>query len=135
LTFGVVKGLDDAAPFTTIGGAFVYAEEKGNKPPYQLPASWMRAKEKVDPKIPLNEISTLDVIGGNSGSPVVDTRGELVGVAFDANEALLAGHYVYKEKSARAMSVDSRAILEGLRKIYNANALVDELTGNAPRVQ
>jgi hypothetical protein len=135
LTFGVVKGLDNAAPFTTIGGAFVYAEEKENKPPYQLPASWMKAKDKVDPKIPLNEISTLDVIGGNSGSPVVNTKGELVGVAFDANEALLAGHYVYNEKSARAMSVDSRAILEGLRKIYNANALADELTDNAPRVQ
>lgn len=135
LTFGVVKGLDADDPFTTMGGAFKYAKEKGNKPPYQLPGSWIRAKDKINPNIPLNEISTLDVIGGNSGSPVVNTKGELVGVAFDANEALLAGHYVYNEKSARAMSVDSRAILEGLRKIYNANALADELTGNAPSMQ
>jgi hypothetical protein len=52
-------------------------------------------------------------------------------VAFDANEALLAGNYVYNDQAARAMSVDSRAILEGLRKIYNATALADELTGNA----
>jgi hypothetical protein len=56
-------------------------------------------------------------------------------VAFDANQALLAGRYVYDEEAARAMSVDSRAILEGLRKIYNANALADELTGSAPQVQ
>jgi hypothetical protein len=118
-----------------MGGAFTYAEEKGNKPPYQLPESWLKAKDKINPNIPLNEISTLDVIGGNSGSPVVNTDGELVGVAFDANQALLAGRYVYNEEAARAMSVDSRAILEGLRKIYNANALADELTGSAPQVQ
>jgi hypothetical protein len=135
LSFGVVKGLGANTPFTTMGGAFTYAEEKGNKPPYQLPESWLRAKDKINPNIPLNEISTLDVIGGNSGSPVVNTEGELVGVAFDANQALLAGRYVYDEEAARAMSVDSRAILEGLRKIYNANALADELTGSAPEVQ
>jgi hypothetical protein len=118
-----------------MGGAFAYAEEKGNKPPYQLPESWVKAKDKINPNVPLNELSTLDVIGGNSGSPVVNTEGELVGVAFDANKALLAGRYVYDEEGARAMSVDSRAILEGLRKIYNAGGLADELTGNAPKVQ
>jgi len=130
LTFGVVKGIGADSPFTTMGGVFAYAAEKGNKPPYQLPESWVQAKDKIDPNIPLNEISTLDVIGGNSGSPVVNAKGELVGVAFDANEALLAGNYVYNDQAARAMSVDSRAILEGLRKIYNATALADELTGN-----
>jgi hypothetical protein len=130
LTFGVVKGVGSATPFTTMGGVFAYASEKGNKPPYQLPQSWVKAKAKIDPNVPLNEISTLDVIGGNSGSPVVNAKGELVGVAFDANEALLAGRYVYNDQSARAMSVDSRAILEGLRKIYKATALADELTGN-----
>jgi Peptidase S46 len=135
LTFGVVKGVGADVPFTTMGGAFAYAEEKGAKPPYQLPESWVKAKGKINPNVPLNEISTLDVIGGNSGSPVVNTEGELVGVAFDANKALLAGRYVYDEEGARAMSVDSRAILEGLRKIYNANGLADELTGSAPKVQ
>jgi len=130
LTFGTVKGLGSAPPFTTMGGIFSYAAEKGNKPPYQLPESWIKAKSKIDPSVPLNDISTLDVIGGNSGSPVVNTAGELVGVAFDANEALLAGNYVYNDEAARAMSVDSRAILEGLRKIYNATALADELTGS-----
>jgi hypothetical protein len=65
----------------------------------------------------------------------VNTEGELVGVAFDANKALLAGRYVYDAQAARAVSVDSRAILEGLRKIYNANALADELTGSAPEIQ
>ncbi len=117
LSFGVVKGLGADAPFTTMGGAFAYAKAKGGKPPYQLPESWVRAKDNINANVPLNEISTLDVIGGNSGSPVVNTKGELVAVAFDANEALLAGNYVYNEKAARAMSVDSRAILEGLRKI------------------
>ena len=131
LTFGVVKGVGSGMPFTTMGGVFAYAAEKGNKPPYQLPQSWVKAKAKIDPNVPLNEISTLDVIGGNSGSPVVNAKGELVGVAFDANEALLAGRYVYNDRAARAMSVDSRAILEGLRKIYNAPALADELTGKA----
>ena len=135
LTFGVVKGVGADVPFTTMGGAFTYAEEKENKPPYQLPESWVKAKSKISPNVPLNEISTLDVIGGNSGSPVVNTDGELVGVAFDANKALLAGRYVYDEEGARAMSVDSRAILEGLRKIYNANELADELTCNAPKGQ
>jgi hypothetical protein len=135
LSFGVVKGLGADAPFTTMGGAFAYAKAKGGKPPYQLPESWVRAKDNINPNVPLNEISTLDVIGGNSGSPVVNTKGELVAVAFDANEALLAGNYVYNEKAARAMSVDSRAILEGLRKIYNANALADELAGNTPQAQ
>jgi hypothetical protein len=135
LTFGVVKGLGTDVPFTTMGGAFAYAKEKGNKPPYQLPESWVKAKDKINPSIPLNEISTLDVIGGNSGSPVVNTDGELIGVAFDANKALLAGRYVYDEDGARALSVDSRAILEGLRKIYNAGGLVDELTGKAPKAQ
>jgi hypothetical protein len=135
LTFGVVKRLGSDAPFTTMGGAFEYAEKKGNKPPYQLPDSWLKAKDKINPDTPFNEISTLDVIGGNSGSPVVNAAGELVGVAFDANEALLAGRYVYDTEGARAMSVDSRAILEGLRKIYNANELADELTGCAPTVQ
>jgi hypothetical protein len=135
LTFGTVKRLGSDVPFTTMGGAFAYAEKKGNKPPYQLPDSWLQAKDKINPDIPLNEISTLDVIGGNSGSPVVNTAGELVGVAFDANEALLAGRYVYDTEGARAMSVDSRAILEGLRKIYNANDLADELTDCASKVQ
>jgi Peptidase S46 len=135
LTFGIVKGVGADAAFTTMGGAFAYAEEKENKPPYQLPESWAKAKSKINPNVPLNEISTLDVIGGNSGSPVVNTEGELVGVAFDANKALLAGRYVYDGEGARAMSVDSRAILEGLRKIYDANGLADELTGNAPEGQ
>jgi len=135
LTFGVVKGVGADIPFTTMGGVFAYAEGKGNKPPYRLPESWVKAKDKINPNIPLNEISTLDVIGGNSGSPVVNTEGELVGVAFDANKALLAGRYVYDDEGARAMSVDSRAILEGLRKIYNAGGLADELTGNTPKVQ
>ena len=135
LTYGVVKGVGADVPFTTMGDAFAYAEEKGNKPPYQLPETWVKAKGKISQNVPLNEISTLDVIGGNSGSPVVNTEGELIGVAFDANKALLAGRYVYDEEGARAMSVDSRAILEGLRKIYNANGLADELTGNAPKVQ
>jgi hypothetical protein len=135
LTFGTVKRLGSDVPFTTMGGAFAYADKKGNKPPYQLPDSWLKARDKINPDIPLNEISTLDVIGGNSGSPVVNTAGELVGVAFDANEALLAGQYVYDTEGARAMSVDSRAILEGLRKIYNANDLADELTNCASKVQ
>jgi hypothetical protein len=75
------------------------------------------------------------VIGGNSGSPLVDKNGELVGVVFDANQAMLAGKYVYQEKDARAIAVDVRGILETLRNIYGAGSLADEITGRGSKAQ
>src|SRR5947209_16341446 len=147
LSYGTVKGYSESeqtlktgtiqpggnqvqiAPYTFIGGAYDHAAEHGDKAPYQLPASWMNAKSKLNLKTPMNFVSTADIIGGNSGSPVVDKKGEVVGIIFDGNIQSLAGNFVYDESQNRALRVDSRALLEGLRKVYNADALASELTG------
>ncbi len=133
LAFGTVKGYEvdgeTIAPFTQIGGAFEHARAHGNKPPYQLPPSWFEAKDAGRLKLdtPLNFVSTADIIGGNSGSPVVNRDGEVVGLIFDGNIQSLVLDCIYSEKQARAVSVDSAAISEALRKVYDATALADEL--------
>ena len=135
LAFGVVKGyLEDGKfipPYTTIGGAFQHAEAHGNKEPYALPASWHEAKKSaaLNLETPLNFVSTADIIGGNSGSPVVNRDNEVVGLIFDGNIQSLVLDYGYDDKLARAVSVDSRGIVEALRSIYHAERLVKELAG------
>jgi hypothetical protein len=135
LSFGVIKGSNQLPPFTSMGAAFTYADVKGNKSPYELPESWTRSRSRINPETPLNFVSTVDVIGGNSGSPLVNTSGDLVGVVFDANQAMLAGQYVYQDSEARAIIVDSRAILEALQNIYDAIPLLDEITRGEARTQ
>ncbi|MEJ7639595.1 MAG: S46 family peptidase [Singulisphaera sp.] len=135
LAFGTVKGYEvdgkPIAPFTRIGGAFEHARAHGNKPPYQLPPSWFEAKDAGRLKLdtPLNFVSTADIIGGNSGSPVVNRANEVVGLIFDGNIESLVLDFAYDDRVARAVSVDSRGIMEALRSIYRAEALVEELTG------
>jgi hypothetical protein len=133
LSYGAVKGYEENGRkipyFTTVGGAFEHAAEHDSKPPYQLPASWMNAKSKLKLATPLNYVSTADIIGGNSGSPTVNTRGEVVGIIFDGNIQSLAWNFAYDDKQARAVHVDSRGIQEALRTIYNATGLADELAG------
>ena len=135
LSYGPVKGYEEngkAIPyFTTMGGAFQHAEEHGSKFPYALPESWLNAKSKLNLKTPLNFVSTADIIGGNSGSPTVNKAGEVVGIIFDGNIQSLVLHFYYEDKISRAVSVDSRGILEALRKIYNAGGLANELTGSS----
>ena len=135
LSYGAVKGYEENGKkipyFTRIGGGFDHAAEHDNKPPYQLPESWMKAKSKLNLSTPLNYVSTADIIGGNSGSPTVNKNGEVVGIIFDGNIQSLAWNFVYDDKVARAVHVDSRGIQEALRAIYGANGLADELTGNA----
>ena len=125
LSIGVVKGYDHVPWATTIGGLFAHAT---GTDPLKLPPRWLAAKGALDPKTPLDFISTDDIIGGNSGSPVVDASGALVGLVFDGNITSLANRYVYGETTQRAVSVDTAAILEGLRKVYAEEGLAKELT-------
>ena len=89
----------------------------------------MNAKSKLNLNTPLNVVQTADIIGGNSGSPVINTDGELVGIIFDGDIQSLPWNFVYDDTLGRAIQVDSRGILEALRNIYGATALADELTG------
>ena len=133
LAYGQVKGYEDAGKklpaWTTIGGAYRHVEAHGGLPPFALPASWIKDQDKLNLETPFNFVSTADIIGGNSGSPVVNRAGELVGIIFDGNIQSLVLDFVYTDKEARAISVHSSAILEALRKVYSAGTLVDELTG------
>lgn len=135
LSYGTVKGYAEKGKtvpyFTTIAGAFAHAAEHGSKPPFNLPDSWNKSKAKVDLKTPLNFVSTPDIIGGNSGSPTVNKKGEVVGIIFDGNIRSLPWNFAYSDVQGRAISVDSRGIQEALRKIYGATALADELSGRA----
>ena len=133
LSYGAVKGYQEngkAFPFSTnIGGAYEHAAEHTNQPPYNLPESWMKSKGNLELKTPLNFVSTADIIGGNSGSPTVNQKGEVVGIIFDGNIESLPWNFAFSDVQGRAVSVDARAIQEALRKIYGATALADELLG------
>jgi Peptidase S46 len=135
LSYGVVRGyVENGKPisyFTSINGAFQHAAEHGDAPPYRLPASWTSIKSKLALSTPLDFVSTADVLGGNSGSPTINQAGEVVGVIFDANIQALASNFVYSDHTARAVSVDVRAIQVALRQIYSANALANELSEGA----
>jgi len=134
LAFGVVAGYEEdgrrVPPWTTIGGAFAHERQHGGREPWRLPESWHRARDRLDLDVPLNFVSTPDIIGGNSGSPVVNRDAELVGVIFDGNIYSLSFDYIYTEKRARAISVHAHGILEALRTIYNAERLVEELVAH-----
>ena len=131
LSYGTIKGYKQKgefiAPYTTIGGAFEHAAVNGNKGDFELPESWEAAKRKLNLTTPLNFVHTSDIIGGNSGSPTVDRNGEVVGIIFDGNIQSLSWDFAYDDRQGRAVSVDSRGILEAIRTIYHANALADEL--------
>jgi hypothetical protein len=133
LAFGVVKGYDvdgEEIPFqTTFGGAFERASAQNHAEPYVLPPRWRERKDQLDLSTPFNFVSTADTIGGNSGSPVLNRAGELVGINFDRNRHGLVRNFVYTEEQARHISVHSRAVLEALRKLYDATTLVEELIG------
>jgi hypothetical protein len=133
LSYGAVKGYSQNGKkipyFTDFAGGFQHAAEHDNKDPYHLPDSWMNAKAKLNLKTPLNFVTTADIIGGNSGSPTVNTRGEVVGIVFDGNIESLVWNFFFTDAVARAVHVDSRGIEEALRKIYGANGLADELVG------
>jgi hypothetical protein len=115
------------APFTTLGGLYERSANFKAKFPYNLPPRWMEKQKDVDPKTPFNFVSTNDIIGGNSGSPTINKDRELVGLIFDGNMQSLVGNFDYDESVNRSISVDSRGMLEVLRKVFNANEVADEL--------
>ena len=132
LAFGKVSGFEEGgkfiAPHTTFAGLYERAAEQEYRPPFDLPQIWLDRKSRLNLKTPFNFVSTADIIGGNSGSPTIDQKGELVGIIFDGNIQSLVLDYVYTDKQARAVSVDSRGIIEALRKVYRAEAVVSELS-------
>ncbi len=137
LSYGPVKGYEEngqAVPFqTTLAGLYQRSEEHKSKPPFDIPAPWLKRKGKLDLATPFNFVSTADIIGGNSGSPVINKNAEVVGLIFDGNIHSLVLDFAYSDIQARAVSVHSAAITEALRKVYDAGKLADELTGKAGR--
>ncbi|MBV9069568.1 MAG: S46 family peptidase [Acidobacteria bacterium] len=132
LSFGTVKGYEENGKqipaFTTMAGAFTRSADHDNQPPYNLPKSWFTHKAQLKLDTPYDFVSTADIIGGNSGSPVVNRANEFVGIVFDGNLQSLPWDYQFDDRQGRALSVDSAAILEALRHIYNATNVVDELS-------
>ena len=131
LAFGPVKGYEQDGQqipaWTNMGGAFEHETKHEGQTDYKLPESWKKAESKLSKTTPFNFVSTADIIGGNSGSPVVNKAGELVGLIFDGNVQSLSGNYVYTDKQARSVSVHSSAIRESLQVVYGADNIVKEL--------
>jgi hypothetical protein len=138
LTFGVVKGYEELGkhvdPITRLGGLYARAAVMNNRPPFDLMPLWQKRKSRLDLQTPLNFVSTDDIIGGNSGSPVVNRAGDFVGIIFDGNLQSLPWDYAYDDKQGRAISVNSAAIMEALNRVYKAKSLAHELsTGMMPK--
>src|SRR5438128_4573300 len=131
LSYGTVRAYEQDGKhipaFTDFSGLYQRSAEHNNKPPFDLPQRWIDKKSKLDSSTHFNFVSDADIIGGNSGSPVVNKDNEFVGIIFDGNIQSLVLDCIYTDTQARAVSVDSAAIVEALRKVYDADALADEL--------
>lgn len=133
LGFGRVRGYEEDTTLvpwtTTLYGLYDRAEGFGRVPPYDLPNRWLEGRTALDLSTPLNFAYTIDTIGGNSGSPVVNRAGELVGLNFDSNQQKLPNRYLHieEDEGGRAIAVHSAAILEALSNMYDADRLVSEI--------
>jgi hypothetical protein len=133
LAFGTVKGYEEngkkVPAETYYSGLYERSAEHLNKSPFDLPQRWIDKKGKLDMKVPLNFVCTADIIGGNSGSPVVNKDAEVVGLIFDGNIQSLVLDFAFTEEQGRAVSVHSQGMIEALRKVYEATNVADELEG------
>jgi hypothetical protein len=131
LADGVVKGYDyngtRAPAFTTFYGLYDRHASNPREEAWELPDRWLKPTPGFDLGTPLDMVMTNDIIGGNSGSPVIDKGGRLVGLIFDGNIESLSGDFIYTDETARAVAVDARGIREVLRIVYKARRIVDEL--------
>jgi hypothetical protein len=131
LAFGTVKGYEEDGrqipAFTTIAGLYERSKLMQDREPFDLTPLWQKHKSQLNLKTPLDFVSTCDIIGGNSGSPVVNRAGEFVGIIFDGNLQSLPWDYAFSDKQGRATSVDSAAIVEALDHVYSAKPLAKEL--------
>jgi len=131
LSYGAVKGYREngklVPPFTTLGGLYARSAQFNREFPYNLPPRWTAKRSAVNLRTPFNFVSSNDIIGGNSGSPTINKKAELVGLIFDGNIQSLVGNFDYDESVNRSISVDSRGMIEILRKIFGANEVANEL--------
>ena len=140
LSDGIVRGYEDngtlVPPYTTLFGMYNANASRPSGLEWDLPERWLDAPPDFNRSAPLNFVSTLDITGGSSGSPVFDRNHRLVGIAFDSNMQALGNTYIYTEEGgARAIAVDTRAVTEALQSIHHADALVDELLGRTTEVE
>jgi hypothetical protein len=135
LSYGSVEGYPMngtvAPPMTTIYGLYDRSASFGGRPPFDLPQRWVTGERNLTLSTPLDFVTTNDIIGGNSGSPVIDRDAEIVGLIFDGDIESLAGDFVYDGEKNRAVAVHTAAMMEALRKLYGAGALADEIEGKA----
>jgi hypothetical protein len=121
-----------APVYTTFYGMYDHYYSYGAGSDWDLPDRWISPRDAFDLATPLNFVSTADIIGGNSGSPVIDRNLRAVGLIFDGNIESLPGDFIYLPEENRAVAVDVRGILEALQDIYGADRLVDELAAGIP---
>ena len=137
LSFGSVKGYTEdgkqVAPITVMGDTY---DRHTGEEPFALPKSWLAAQKQLAASTPMNFVSTNDIIGGNSGSPVINKDAEIVGLVFDGNIQSLGGDYGFDESVNRAVSVHSEALIEALKTVYKADRVLEELRpGSTPTVK